>query len=146
MRLEIHRKHNWYPDLFYRCESISKIRRKLDHLRSLLDDPVIFKNMYRYAYDFARVRSKHVKCLLSLLPFPLFLIFSCDGSRSMVPTMQRPFKELLLANSDITVCGTVLLGVLLILHASRRNRITVQIMHKSRNLRLFKHVYSLLAA
>ena len=32
-----------------------KVRQKLDYLRSLLDDPVHFKNIYRYAFDFARV-------------------------------------------------------------------------------------------
>lgn len=40
---------------FFRCDSIEKIRGKIDYLRNLLNDPVTFKNIYRYAYDFARV-------------------------------------------------------------------------------------------
>lgn len=36
------------------CDSSKKLRSKLDHLRSLLNDQVLFKNIYRYAYDFAR--------------------------------------------------------------------------------------------
>lgn len=38
------------------CDSISKIQNKLEHLRNLLNDPHEFKGIYRYAYDFARVR------------------------------------------------------------------------------------------
>lgn len=37
-----------------KCDSILAVRNKLDHLRSLLNDSVTFKNIYRYAYDFAR--------------------------------------------------------------------------------------------
>lgn len=36
------------------CDSIEKLKTKLDTLRSLTSDPVAFKNIYRYAYDFAR--------------------------------------------------------------------------------------------
>uniref|UniRef100_A0A8W8KYA1 Defective in cullin neddylation protein n=1 Tax=Magallana gigas TaxID=29159 RepID=A0A8W8KYA1_MAGGI len=32
----------------------SKLQGRLEYLRSMLDDPVHFKNIYRYAYDFAR--------------------------------------------------------------------------------------------
>jgi hypothetical protein len=38
-----------------RCDSIGKVQSKLDYLRSLLNDQVTFKSIYRYAYDFARV-------------------------------------------------------------------------------------------
>lgn len=41
--------------LCYRCDSIEKVQHKLDYLKSLLDDPVQFKNIYRFAFDFARV-------------------------------------------------------------------------------------------
>lgn len=41
--------------VFSRCDSISKLQGRLEYLRSMLDDPVHFKNIYRYAYDFARV-------------------------------------------------------------------------------------------
>ncbi|KAK7870061.1 hypothetical protein R5R35_012014 [Gryllus longicercus] len=36
------------------CDTIPKIQSKLDYLRSLLNDQVTFKSIYRYAYDFAR--------------------------------------------------------------------------------------------
>lgn len=38
------------------CDSIVKIQNKMDHLRNLLNDHNTFKAIYRYAYDFARVR------------------------------------------------------------------------------------------
>lgn len=37
------------------CDSAIKLQYKLDSLRSSLNDQNIFKNVYRYAYDFARV-------------------------------------------------------------------------------------------
>jgi len=36
------------------CDSIAKLQGKLDYLRSLLNETATFKNIYRYAYDFAR--------------------------------------------------------------------------------------------
>ena len=36
------------------CDSIYKVQQKMDYLRNLLNDPHIFKAIYRYAYDFAR--------------------------------------------------------------------------------------------
>jgi len=38
-----------------RCDSIKKLQSKLDTLRMSFNDPLIFKSIYRYAYDFARV-------------------------------------------------------------------------------------------
>lgn len=37
------------------CDSALKLQSKLDYLRNLMNDPNVFKNIYRYAYDFARV-------------------------------------------------------------------------------------------
>lgn len=37
------------------CDSALKLQLKLDYLRNLMNDPNVFKNIYRYAYDFARV-------------------------------------------------------------------------------------------
>lgn len=37
------------------CDSVVKLQNKLDYLRGLLNDPLIFKAIYRYSYDFARV-------------------------------------------------------------------------------------------
>ncbi|KAL8570288.1 DCN1-like protein 5 [Nucella lapillus] len=36
------------------CDSISKLRAKLDFLRSLLNDPVTFKSIFRFAFEFAK--------------------------------------------------------------------------------------------
>lgn len=38
------------------CDSAIKLQSKLDYLRNLVNDQNVFKNLYRYAYDFARVR------------------------------------------------------------------------------------------
>lgn len=38
------------------CDTPSKVQSKLDHLRNYLNDFTTFKGVYRYAYDFARVR------------------------------------------------------------------------------------------
>ncbi|XP_013147008.1 PREDICTED: DCN1-like protein 4 isoform X2 [Papilio polytes] len=37
------------------CDSVHKLQTKLDHLRNTLNDPCIFKAIYRYSYDFARL-------------------------------------------------------------------------------------------
>lgn len=66
------------------CDCILKVRQKLDYLRSLLDDPVQFKNIYRYAFDFARDKDQRsmdidtAKAMLALLlgrQWPLFSSF-----------------------------------------------------------------------
>ncbi|XP_026749005.1 DCN1-like protein 5 [Galleria mellonella] len=36
------------------CDSVQKLQNKLDYLRNLLNDPYVFKAVYRYSYDFAR--------------------------------------------------------------------------------------------
>lgn len=36
------------------CDSVDKLRSKLDSLRMLLYDPSVFKEIYRYAYHFAK--------------------------------------------------------------------------------------------
>ncbi len=38
-----------------RCDCTERLQSKLDYLRSELNDSVVFKNIYRYAFDFARV-------------------------------------------------------------------------------------------
>lgn len=37
------------------CDSAAKMQHKLDYLKSILNDPNVFKSIYRYAYDFAKV-------------------------------------------------------------------------------------------
>lgn len=55
------------------CDSIEKIRNKIDYLRNLLNDTLAFKNIYRYAYDFAREKDQRsmdietAKAMLQLL-------------------------------------------------------------------------------
>jgi len=38
-----------------RCDSTEKLKCKMDDLRGLFSDPVAFKNIFRFAYDFAKV-------------------------------------------------------------------------------------------
>lgn len=40
------------------CDSTEKLKCKLDDLRGLLSDPVAFKNIFRFAYDFAKDNSQ----------------------------------------------------------------------------------------
>lgn len=37
------------------CDTVQKLQMKLDYLRCHLNDANVFKAIYRYAYDFARV-------------------------------------------------------------------------------------------
>ncbi|KAJ8297984.1 hypothetical protein KUTeg_024515, partial [Tegillarca granosa] len=66
------------------CDNIYKLQQKLDYLKALLDDPVHFKNIYRYAFDFARDKDQRSmdidtsKAMLALLlgkHWPLFSSF-----------------------------------------------------------------------
>lgn len=50
-----------YLLLFYRCDSLLKLKSKLETLRGYLKDSSNFKKIYRYAFDFCRVRNK---CLI----------------------------------------------------------------------------------
>lgn len=36
------------------CDSVTKLQHKSDQLRNTLSDSLVFKGIYRYAYDFAR--------------------------------------------------------------------------------------------
>lgn len=36
------------------CDSAAKMQSKLEYLKSILNDPNVFKSIYRYAYDFAK--------------------------------------------------------------------------------------------
>lgn len=45
------------------CDTIDKLQMKLEYLSNLLADPNLFKSIFRYAYDFARVsRDCNTKC------------------------------------------------------------------------------------
>lgn len=62
------------------CDSAHKLQNKLDHLRSLLNDPYIFKCVYRYSYDFARVSAnvfylnKHVCIDILIICMMMYVI------------------------------------------------------------------------
>ncbi|CAL1541205.1 unnamed protein product [Lymnaea stagnalis] len=66
------------------CDTIGKLQNRLDYLRAMLNDPVIFKNIYRFAFDFAREKDQRsmdtdtAKAMLSLVlgkNWPLFSYF-----------------------------------------------------------------------
>lgn len=48
------------------CDTVLKVRSKLDYLRKSLNDQNVFKCVYRYAYDFARV-SISIQLLIIIL-------------------------------------------------------------------------------
>ncbi|XP_060588995.1 DCN1-like protein 5 [Ruditapes philippinarum] len=63
------------------ADCTNKVQQKLEYLRNLLEDPVQFKNIYRYAFDFARDKDQRsmdmdtAKAMLTLLlgkKWPLF--------------------------------------------------------------------------
>ena len=56
------------------CDTIVKLQHKMDHLRNLLNDQHIFKGIYRYAYDFARV-SQQSTLTLCIIQFSYFYLF-----------------------------------------------------------------------
>lgn len=68
-----------------RCDSIGKVQNKLDYLRMLLNDQVTFKSIYRYAYDFARVKDAVsflcINCLTALNFILICDIWGYDGSK-----------------------------------------------------------------
>uniref|UniRef100_A0A8C2F6I3 DCN1-like protein n=1 Tax=Cyprinus carpio TaxID=7962 RepID=A0A8C2F6I3_CYPCA len=66
------------------CDCTERLQGKLDYMRSQLNDQIIFKNIYRYAFDFARDKDQRsldmdtAKSMLALLlgrTWPLFPVF-----------------------------------------------------------------------
>uniref|UniRef100_A0A1B6CRL4 Defective in cullin neddylation protein n=1 Tax=Clastoptera arizonana TaxID=38151 RepID=A0A1B6CRL4_9HEMI len=55
------------------CDTVQKVKNKVDYLRSVLNDQTSFKSIYRYAYDFARDKDQRsmdidtAKAMLQLL-------------------------------------------------------------------------------
>uniref|UniRef100_A0A8C7GT59 DCN1-like protein n=1 Tax=Oncorhynchus kisutch TaxID=8019 RepID=A0A8C7GT59_ONCKI len=48
-------KEEWLKGMtLLQCDCIERLQGKLDYLRNQLNDTIIFKNIYRYAFDFAR--------------------------------------------------------------------------------------------
>ncbi|XP_013888259.1 DCN1-like protein 5 isoform X2 [Austrofundulus limnaeus] len=66
------------------CDCTEKLQSKLDYLNSELNDASVFKNIYRYAFDFSRDKNQRsldmdtAKSMLTLLlgsTWPLFPVF-----------------------------------------------------------------------
>lgn len=64
------------------CDCTSKVQQKLEYLRNILEDPVQFKNIYRFAFDFARDKDQRsmdidtAKAMLTLLLGKKWSLFS----------------------------------------------------------------------
>ena len=43
--------------IYCRCDCAQKLQHKFDYLKTILNDTASFKSIYRYAFDFARVRT-----------------------------------------------------------------------------------------
>jgi hypothetical protein len=53
--ISLNKTQSFFQKSIYRADCTNKVQQKLEYLRNLLEDPVQFKNIYRYAFDFARV-------------------------------------------------------------------------------------------
>jgi DCN1-like protein 4/5 len=80
------------------CDSTGKLQAKLDELRGLTSDLATFKNIYRFAYDFAREKSQRTLdietavAMLTLLlgsRWPLFSQFHQFLEQSRYKVMNR---------------------------------------------------------
>lgn len=78
-------KEEWLRGMtLLQCDCTERLQSKLDYLHSQLNDSVAFKNIYRYAFDFARDKDQRsldmetAKSMLALLlgrTWPLFPVF-----------------------------------------------------------------------
>ncbi|XP_043928515.1 DCN1-like protein 5 [Protopterus annectens] len=78
-------KEEWVKGMTkLQCDCTEKLQSKFDYLRSLLNDTATFKNIYRYAFDFARDKDQRsldldtAKSMLALVlgrTWPLFSVF-----------------------------------------------------------------------
>ncbi|RXN35281.1 eukaryotic translation initiation factor 2A [Labeo rohita] len=80
------------------CDCTERLQGKLDYMRSQLNDPVVFKNIYRYAFDFARDKDQRsldmdtAKSMLALLlgrTWPLFPVFHQFLEQSKYKVMNK---------------------------------------------------------
>lgn len=79
-------KEEWVKGMTsLQCHSTERLQGKLDYMRSELNDPTLFKSIYRYAFDFARDKDQRsldmdtAKSMLALLlgrTWPLFPVFN----------------------------------------------------------------------
>lgn len=85
MNMGFFTKEEWVKGMTrLQCDCTEKLQSKFDYLRSLLNDTAAFKNIYRYAFDFARDKDQRsldldtAKSMLALLlgrTWPLFSFF-----------------------------------------------------------------------
>lgn len=78
-------KDEWLRGMtLLQCDCTERLQSKLDYLRNQLNDSVVFKNIYRYAFDFSRDKDQRsldmdtAKSMLALLlgrTWPLFPVF-----------------------------------------------------------------------
>ncbi|XP_073518220.1 DCN1-like protein 5 [Phyllobates terribilis] len=78
-------KEEWLKGMTsLQCDCTEKLQGKFDYLRAQLNDNTAFKNIYRYAFDFARDKDQRsldmdtAKSMLALLlgrTWPLFSVF-----------------------------------------------------------------------
>uniref|UniRef100_A0A8C1QGM1 DCN1-like protein n=2 Tax=Cyprinus carpio TaxID=7962 RepID=A0A8C1QGM1_CYPCA len=80
------------------CDCTERLQGKLDYMRSQLNDQIIFKNIYRYAFDFARDKDQRsldmdtAKSMLALLlgrTWPLFPVFHQFLEQSKYKVMNK---------------------------------------------------------
>ncbi|XP_061574810.1 DCN1-like protein 5 [Cololabis saira] len=78
-------KDEWLRGMtILQCDCTERLQSKLDYLRNELNDSALFKNIYRYAFDFSRDKNQRsldmdtAKSMLALLlerTWPLFPVF-----------------------------------------------------------------------
>ncbi|XP_029570928.1 DCN1-like protein 5 isoform X1 [Salmo trutta] len=92
-------KEEWLKGMtLLQCDCIERLQGKLDYLRNHLNDTIIFKNIYRYAFDFARDKDQRsldmdtAKSMLALLlgrTWPLFPVFNQFLEQSKYKVMNK---------------------------------------------------------
>ncbi|KAI1893929.1 hypothetical protein AGOR_G00128710 [Albula goreensis] len=92
-------KEEWIKGMTtLQCDCTERLQGKLDYLRSQLNDTAVFKNIYRYAFDFARDKDQRsldmdtAKSMLALLlgrTWPLFPVFHQFLEQSKYKVMNK---------------------------------------------------------
>ncbi|KAJ8256781.1 hypothetical protein COCON_G00189330 [Conger conger] len=92
-------KEEWLKGMTsLQCDCTERLQGKLDYLRSQLNDAAAFKNIYRYAFDFARDKDQRsldmdtAKSMLALIlgrTWPLFPVFHQFLEQSKYKVMNK---------------------------------------------------------
>uniref|UniRef100_A0A4W4HNQ8 DCN1-like protein n=1 Tax=Electrophorus electricus TaxID=8005 RepID=A0A4W4HNQ8_ELEEL len=81
-----------------RCDCTERLQGKMDYLRTQLNDATLFRNIYRYAFDFARDKDQRsldmdtAESMLALLlgrTWPLFPVFHQFLEQSKYKVMNK---------------------------------------------------------